>query len=212
MLLHNAIVLERYRRTGRRGYVTELCGGRVQGPILGSIGRISPEKGHADLVEALGKLAGQGHRFCAILAGDGPEKARLIDRVQALGLSGSIHFPGYVASPEWILEETDLMVLPSHTEGLPNAALEALAMEVPVLATRVGGTPEVVTDGETGRLVAPRSPDALAAAIGDFLTNPQPWRAMSARGRQVVERQFSFTSRTRTLEGMYEELVPRNAA
>ena len=81
-----------------------------------------------------------------------------------LGLQETVHFPGYVSQPERILEETDLMVLPSHTEGLPNAALEAMAMEVPVLATRVGGTPEVVSDGETGRLVDPRSPEMLARA------------------------------------------------
>ncbi len=100
------------------------------------------------------------------------------------------------------------MVLPSHTEGLPNAALEAMAMEVPVLATRVGGTPEVVSDGETGRLVQPHSPEGLAQGIIAFLSDTDQWRAMGRRGREVVERQFSFRERTRKLERLYSELAP----
>ena len=99
------------------------------------------------------------------------------------------------------------MVLPSHTEGLPNAVLEAHAMEVPVLATRVGGTPEVITDNETGRLVPSHAPDALADGIIDFVHNPEPWRRMATAGRLMVERQFDFKARTRRLETIYAELV-----
>jgi glycosyltransferase involved in cell wall biosynthesis len=206
-LLHNGIVLDRYRRTGSRGYLAELLGRSVPTPVVSTIGRLSPEKGHADLVEALGIAAARGCRVSAVIAGDGPDRGRLADRVRELGLDGSVHFPGYVANPERLLEETDLMVLPSHTEGLPNAALEAMAMEVPVLATRVGGTPEVIADGQTGRLVAPRSPEALAAGIMDFVASPGAWRAFAARGRDVVETQFDFGTRTRKLEALYGELA-----
>lgn len=206
-LLHNAIVLERYKRTGRSGFLAELVGRPLTGPVLASIGRLSPEKGHADLVEALAMVAAQGHTFSAVLAGDGPDRERLAQRIAELGLESSVHLPGYVSQPQRVLEETDLMVLPSHTEGLPNAALEALAMEVPVLATRVGGTPEVIADGETGRLVAPHAPDALAAAIVDFVSNPITWRRMAARGREVVEARFNFATRTRQLEQIYVELA-----
>ena len=206
-LLHNGIVLEHYRRTGRRGLLAELIGRQVQGPVIASIGRLSPEKGHSDLVEALALLAARGIRVSAILAGEGPARPMLTQRIQALGLEDSVHLVGYVSQPQRILEETDLMVLPSHTEGLPNAALEALTMEVPVLATRVGGTPEVIADGETGRLVEARAPEALAAAIADFVADPRPWRCMALKGREVVERQFNFESRTRKLEDIYSELA-----
>ncbi len=108
----------------------------MSGPVIATIGRISPEKGQADLVEALRIVAARGHKVTAVLAGDGPDRAALQEKVGALGLEASIRFPGYVSHPAQLLEETDLMVLPSHTEGLPNAVLEALAMEVPVLATR----------------------------------------------------------------------------
>ncbi len=206
-LLHNAIVVERYVRTGQRGFLAELLGRPLSGPVIASIGRLSREKGHADLVDALGIVAAQGCTFTAVLAGDGPERRALTERVRGLGLHETVHFPGYVSQPDRVLEETDLMVLPSHTEGLPNAALEAMAMEVPVLATRVGGTPEVVSDGETGRLVDPHSPERLAQGISAFLSNPEQWRAMGKRGRQVVESQFDFGERTRKLERIYAELA-----
>jgi glycosyltransferase involved in cell wall biosynthesis len=108
-----------------------------------------------------------------------------------------------------VLEDADLAVLPSHTEGLPNAALEAMAMEVPLLATAVGGTPEVVTDGETGRLVPAQSPDALGEALLDFCRNPAPWLERVARAKLVVEAQFGFDRRTRRLEELYLELAGR---
>jgi glycosyltransferase involved in cell wall biosynthesis len=206
-LLHNAIVIERYVRTGRRGFLGELLGRPVAGPVIASIGRLSPEKGHLDLIEALGIAAARGCRMSAVLVGDGPERPRLVERIQALGLQESVHLPGYLNQPERVLEDTDLAVLPSHTEGLPNAALEALIMEVPVLATRVGGTPEVITDGETGRLVEPRSPEALAEALMDFANDPQRWKQMARRGRLQVENRFNFTTRTRELEAIYLELA-----
>jgi glycosyltransferase involved in cell wall biosynthesis len=211
-LVHNAIVVERYHRTGRSGFLPQLVGRPIAGPVIATIGRISPEKGQADLVEALAAVRQRGHRVTAVLAGDGPDKAGLTARVEELGLADSVHFPGYVEQPERILEETDLMVLPSHTEGLPNAALEAMAMGVPVLATRVGGTPEVVTDGETGRLVPAHSPAALADGIVDFLVNPGPWKVMAGRGRGVVEQRFNFAARTRAIEAVYAELLEGSRA
>jgi glycosyltransferase involved in cell wall biosynthesis len=206
-LLHNAIVVERYVRTGARGFLAGVIGRPVSGPVIASIGRLSAEKGHADLIEALGIAAAQGCRLTAVLVGDGPERPKLVERIRALGLTDSVHLPGYLAQPERILEETDLAVLPSHTEGLPNAALEALVMEVPVLATRVGGTPEVITDGETGRLIDPRAPHALAAALMEFARDPLPWKRMAARGKAMVETQFNFRTRTRQLESIYAELT-----
>jgi glycosyltransferase involved in cell wall biosynthesis len=206
-LLHNAIVLDRYRRTGERGFLDSLLGRPLRPPVIASIGRLSPEKGHADLIDALAIAAARGCRVSAVLAGDGPDRERLQQKIGALGLQESVYLPGYVNEPQRLLEEADLAVLPSHTEGLPNAALEAMAMEVPLLATRVGGTPEVVTDGETGRLVSPRSPEALAGGIIDFLTDPGPWRQMARRAREAVEQRFNFATRTRHLEAIYADLA-----
>lgn len=206
-LLSNAIVLDRYRRQPGAGQLVEIMGRAPQAPVLCTIGRLSFEKGHADLLEALALLATRGHQMEAVLVGDGPERQALAARAQALGLGGRVHFAGYLDQPQRVLNDVDLMVLPSHTEGLPNAALEALAMDVPVLATRVGGTPEVIDDGRTGRLVAARDPAAMAAALEEFLAQRAAWASMASCGRQHVERHFDFQARTRRLEQMYLDVV-----
>lgn len=206
-MLHNAIVVERYRRTGRRGVLAEVIGRPVPSPVIASIGRLSIEKGHADLINAIDLVKRRGRDVSLVLIGDGPERPKLIQQINALGLQGTVHLPGYMQEPQRFLEEVDLMVLPSHTEGLPNAALEALLMEVPVLATRVGGTPEVITDGETGRLVPSHSPKALAEAILEFIAEPEVWMRMARRGKGMVESNFDFLARTRKLQVIYEELM-----
>jgi glycosyltransferase involved in cell wall biosynthesis len=207
-LLHNAIVTDRYRRTGQRNQLGQVLGyDPPDGPRLVTIGRLSREKGHADFLEALAQVARQGHAFSAVLIGDGAERANLERQAFALGIRDRVHLPGYVAGAERVLEEVDLLVLPSHTEGLPNAVLEALMMDVPVLATAVGGTPEILTDGDTGRLVPPRDPAALAAALLDFFRQPEAWQAMARRGRAVVETRFDFRQRTRQLEAIYAEVA-----
>ena len=211
-LLHNAIVLDRYRKTGRTGELARIVGRPVPAPIVVSIGRLSPEKGHADLLEALAIVRDRGQRLSVVLAGDGPARQRLEQMIHTLGLSDSVFLPGYVDPPQNILEEADLMVLPSHTEGLPNAALEALAMQVPVLATAVGGTPEVIVDGESGRLVPPRAPAQLAEALLEFLANRPAWAAMASTGYAMVRERFDFTARTRKLEAIYTELLEERRA
>jgi glycosyltransferase involved in cell wall biosynthesis len=206
-MLHNAIVVERYRRTGRRGVLAEVIGRPVPSPVIASIGRLSIEKGHADLINAIDLVKRRGRDVSLVLIGDGPERPKLIQQINALGLQGTVHLPGYMQEPQRFLEEVDLMVLPSHTEGLPNAALEALLMEVPVLATRVGGTPEVITDGETGRLVPSHSPEALAGGILDFIADSEAWMRMARRGKDMVAANFDFLARTRKLQVIYEELM-----
>jgi len=205
-LLNNAVVLEHYQHPPP-GALAELIGHRPRGPVLVSIGRLSAEKGHADLLDALAAVFRRGRRMEAVLVGDGPERPHLEQRVRDLGLDGWVHFPGYLDRPQVVLNEADLMVLPSHTEGLPNVALEALAMHVPVLATNVGGTPEVIRDGETGRLVPARDTRAMTEALEHFLQHRDAWAAMARRGRQRVVDEFDFRTRTRRLEDMYVALA-----
>lgn len=206
-VLHNAIVIENYQRTGCRGVLQEVLGRPVESPVIASVGRLSAEKGHADLVEAIALVKKSGHKVSLVLIGDGPERPTLVQRIAKHGLQEVVYLAGYVQAPQRLLEEVDLLVLPSHTEGLPNAALEALLMDVPVLATRVGGTPEVIIDGETGRLVAPHAPSELAAGIVEFLSSPEIWKQMAAKGKERVKRHFDFRARTNKLEAIYEEVM-----
>jgi glycosyltransferase involved in cell wall biosynthesis len=206
-LLHNAIVVERYQRTGQRDFLEQLLGRPLVRPVVTTIGRLSREKGHADLVAALSFVAAQGAAFSAVLVGDGPERRALEQQIDAAGLAGRIFLAGYRTETARILESSDVMVLPSHTEGLPNVALEALLMEVPVIATRVGGTPEVVVDGVTGTLVEPHAPAALAGALAAFIADPGRPVTMARAGRGRVEAEFDFKVRTRRLERIYLELM-----
>ena len=208
-LIHNAIVVENYRRTGQVGFLAGAVGRPLHGPVLTSIGRLSPEKGHADLIDAVKMVVDRGFKVSLVLVGEGPARPLLEQQISKLGLVGTVHLTGHVNCPERVLEETDLAVLPSHTEGLPNAALEALMMGVPVLATRVGGTPEVIKDGETGRLVSAHAPEELAAALQQFLSEPHSWHQMTKRGRAMVEAEFDFQARTRKMEELYSEMAAR---
>ncbi len=206
-VLHNGIVLDRYRRTGRHGVLQRLIGRDLSRPIIASIGRLSPEKGHMDLIDAAALVKKQGRDFSLVLIGDGSERSNLTEKIRALHLEDVVYLVGYLPQPERFLEDIELMVLPSHTEGLPNVVLESLLMEVPVLATRVGGTPEVITDGATGRLVPAHSPEALAAGILEFLSCRDFWSRMAREGCKTVESQFDFRERTRKLEALYGDLM-----
>jgi glycosyltransferase involved in cell wall biosynthesis len=142
-------------------------------------------KGHADLIEAMALLEKPPY-LC--LVGDGPEHGRLAALVRARRLDHVVTLAGGVPDARALLASFQFAVLPSHQEGLPNAVLEAMAAGLPLVATEVGGVPDVVTDGETGLLVPPRDPSALAKAIERLAADPELRAAMGAAGRRVAAR------------------------
>lgn len=172
------------------------------GPLIVAAGRLSPEKGFAVLVEAAAQVPGA--RF--VLFGDGPERARLESRIAALGLAKRFAMPGFTDSLDAMIPWADVVVLPSFTEGLPNVALEATAAGVPVVATAVGGTPEIVADGETGLLVPPGDPAALATALARLLGDAALRAAMSVAGKARVRAQFTFAAQANAYRALFAEL------
>jgi glycosyltransferase involved in cell wall biosynthesis len=129
--------------------------------------RLSPEKGHAILINALRLLLDEGHDLELRLAGDGPSRRQLSTLAKGLGLADRVHFLGYLSEDEVIseLQEADLFILPSFVEGVPVAAMEAMAVGVPVIATNIAGTSELIEDGKTGLLIRPSDPQALVDAV-----------------------------------------------
>jgi glycosyltransferase involved in cell wall biosynthesis len=184
----------------------ELAGG--DGPIVLAAGRLSPEKGFHILVEAAARLFGVAPAARVVLFGDGPERPRLVRRTRELGISDRFVMPGFRSDLDALLPWADMLVLPSLTEGLPNVALEAAAAGVPVVATAVGGTPEVVVNGQTGFLVPRADPNRLAARMSDLLMRPNWARAFGAAGRRRVEDQFSFAGQAQAYRALFAELVP----
>src|SRR5213076_2422257 len=168
--------------------------------IVASAGRLSPEKGFDVLVAAAAKVIAEDRTLGFIHFGDGPDRGKIIAAIEALGLRDVFLLAGLKVDLDRYYPFFDLLVLPSYTEGLPNVVLEAFAARVPVVATAVGGTPEVVEDGVSGYLVPPGDPDALAGRIRDELASDERRREMGRRGRECVRQHFTFAAQARAYE------------
>lgn len=182
-----------------------LAGGA--GPIILAAGRLSPEKGLRYLVEAASRIVQRLPEARFVIVGEGAERPALEARIQSLGLSEVVRLPGFRHDVDSLLPYADLVVLPSLTEGLPNVALEAAAAGVPVVATAVGGTPEVVLDCVTGYLVPPSDPLRLADRIVNVLIQPELANRFGAAARQRMSECFTFEGQARAYQEVFNELI-----
>jgi glycosyltransferase involved in cell wall biosynthesis len=163
-------------------------------PLLLHVGRLAPVKGQRELIEALALL--RRPDAVAVLAGKdletgGSYQRELETLAAALGVHERVVFAGYRDDVPALLAAADVFVLPSFVEGLPLTVLEAMAAARPVVASRAGGTPEAVVDGETGVLVPPGDVEALAGALDELLADPERARRLGEAGKRRVEERFS---------------------
>ncbi|MGC8785690.1 MAG: glycosyltransferase family 4 protein [Armatimonadota bacterium] len=159
-----------------------------RGCLVGYVGRLSVEKGGQFLLESMPLVLQQRKDVLLLIVGEGDQRPVLQAQAQTLGIQEAVLFLGERADARQIIGALDLMVLPSLTEGMPNVILEAFAYKTPVVATAVGGVPELVKDGETGWLVPPRNPQALAQAIVEALSHPEEARRRAENAyRHLVE-------------------------
>lgn len=209
-ILHNAVVTEHYEPNGRpAGVLRAQFGIPGDAVVVGYVGRLSPEKGQRDLLTAAALLVGQYPRLHVALVGDGPDRAFLERAANDLGLGARVIFTGHLVDVRPVYQGVDIVALTSHTEGFPNIVLEALCMEKPVLATRVGGVPEIIEDGRTGLLVPAGSPQAIAGALARLLSNPSLGEALAVAGKRVVLERFQFADRVAREEQIYREVLAR---
>jgi glycosyltransferase involved in cell wall biosynthesis len=177
-------------------------------PFVAVIGNLWPVKGHRMLVEAVGKLAGKlpGWRF--LCAGDGSERPWLTRRIAELGLEDRVLLIGHRLDVPALLRRARAAALCSSAEGLSNALMEAMAASLPVVATRVGGNPELVRDGENGFLVPSGDADAMAARLLDLLGG-EPGRAMQMglRGRARIETELTLEAMARGHRDLYRRAL-----
>lgn len=184
---------------------------------VGYVGRLAAEKAPERFLQMAGRLASVFPEVCFVLAGDGPKLETCQLLAKDLGIQDRVVFLGRLEEEAVVrmLRRLALVVNPSRTEGLPNNVLEAMAMSLPVVATAVGGVPDVVKDGETGFLVASAPTDeaeaqgveALAQKAQMVLEDDALARALGAAGRAHVEQAFSFRSRVAVMESIYESLA-----
>ena len=146
-----------------------------------------------------------------ILVGDGPERLAISQAIQAAGLNEQVRFAGQLKDVAPYYRAADVVAIPSLSEGSPNVLLEAMAFGAPVVATPVGGIPEIVTHGESALLVPVRSPQAMADAIDELLSNEAMAKSLARRAQENVEQNYSPDSRARSLLEIYSD-VYRQAA
>jgi glycosyltransferase involved in cell wall biosynthesis len=175
--------------------------------VIGCTARLHGKNNHAALLQAFALIAGQWPEAQLLLVGRGPEEGRLRTMAERLGVSTRVRFTGEQADVAPFLRQMDLYVQSSIAEGMPNSVLEAMATALPVVATAVGGTPELVADGETGLLVPAGNPAALAAALGTFLADPAKAAAFGRAGRARVEAHFTEARMLQRVEALLDRLV-----
>ena len=164
------------------------------------------------LFEAVRRVAAGGRKLRLWLVGDGELRSDYEKRCAEMGLAGVVEFLGYRDDVEQLLTRTDIAVLASVKEGIPRAMLEAMAMKVPVVATRVVGTEETVADGETGYLVGLGDVEAMAERLTRLIDDPALRERMGERGRSWVEAHFDEEAIVESLAGAYRQLVARGRA
>jgi glycosyltransferase involved in cell wall biosynthesis len=176
-------------------------------PLILAVGRLKAPKDFPTLIRALGDL--RPDSFEAVIVGDGPDRPRLEEEIETLGLTGPVRLAGERRDVPELLAAADVFVLPSVSEGLPVSVLEAMAAGLPVVASRVGGVPEQVSDGQTGLLVEPGDPNALAAALARLIAEPSLRRRLGAAGRARAEQAFDLDPFRRAHVELYSRELAR---
>lgn len=204
-VIHNALVLETY---GKASVARERRPpDRAQRINLLNVGRLSPEKGQDLLLRAVACLSPEFPGLRLHFAGVGPMETALRLMSRDLGLESRVVFHGFIEDMPALYDEADLVVQSSLTEGLPNVILEAAYLGVPILATDVGGTREVVEHGRHALLIAGGSVETLTEGLRLYLTSPGESLRMAKAAQQRILAEFSFDARTDRMTRIYEALV-----
>jgi glycosyltransferase involved in cell wall biosynthesis len=209
-VIHNAIAPVLPRPAGEVAALRARWGLSVRDRTILSVGRLSREKDHIALLEAFAGLAVPATRL--LIVGEGPERARIEAGISRLGIGERVILTGQQSSAMPFYAVADLAVLPSRSEGSPNALLEAMAAGVPAVATRVGGVPEIACDGETALLVPAGETGALRTAMGRLLEDAGLSERLASAARQLVEREYTPRSRAQRLAAFYRGVLEEGPA
>jgi glycosyltransferase involved in cell wall biosynthesis len=172
--------------------------------VIGSVARLAPEKNHALVLRALQRLEEDVH---LVLIGAGPSRRALEELAKELQIERRVHFTGQLVGTDNLHQFFEVSVLCSRSEGFPNAVIEALAAGCPVVATPVGGVPEVISQGQTGLLVPVDQPDALAASVQELRRDAALRKRLSEAGPARARGKYHQTRVIAQLEALYQELA-----
>lgn len=212
-LMREGVAAEKTRLIPNGVDVAAFTRARTPGPIrrIVMVANLRPEKGHDVLIEAAPHIRARHPDVRFTLAGDGPRREALECLARARGVASGIEFLGQADDVPALLAESDLFVLPSRSEAMPNAVIEAMAAGLPVVASRVGGIPELVADGRTGVLVPAGDPAALARAIVELMDRPAHAGSLGRAARAHIERGYSLDRMVDAFERLYLEQIEGRA-
>jgi glycosyltransferase involved in cell wall biosynthesis len=174
-----------------------------------SVGRLSPEKGHNYLIDAVSTIVSTSSqlKLKVLIAGSGPSERKLKEQINKKGLQGRVELLGQCSDIKALFSIADLFVLPSLSEGSPNVLLESMAARVPILATKVGGVPELVKDGESAILVLPADSESLKKAIIELLMNRSRAIQLASVAFENARLIFSTSKRDEHLLSIYDRVI-----
>lgn len=220
-VIRNGIDTARFASLENQGRLHRELGFPDGAPLVAVVARLSPVKGIDDFVRAASRLAGSFPEARFVLFGSRPGQSQNPEEPDSLyaekmhrlacelGVGDRVFFAGCRTDMAELLPELTISVLPSHTEGLPNAVLESMAAGVPVVATNVGGIPEVIEHEITGLLVPPHHPGALASAISRLLKDPALAASLATEAKRAAKERFSVGRMVRETENLYMRVRPR---
>ena len=176
-------------------------------PVIGTLGRLNEVKSQDVLIRSFAEISNYSPKPHLLLVGDGPERHRLQQLAEDLGISDRVQFAGYQSRPEQFLHVMDIFALPSRLEGMPLAILEAWAAGLPVVASRVGGVPKMIAQGQTGLLFDSGDEAALTEAMDHLLAHPDEAQRLGEAGREYVRSRFDLRVMAQTYERHYRDLL-----
>ena len=176
--------------------------------IIGTAGRLTPVKGHIHLLEAAVKILATRPDTTFVFLGEGELKMRLLEQAEALGVANKVRFPGWRPDVAAVMSVFDVFVLPSLNEGMGRVLIEAMALSMPIVASRIGGIKDLVTNGGNGMLVPPGDAAAIASAVLALLGNDQKRLAMGSEGRRMAGN-YSAQRMVKKIEALYDQLLER---
>lgn len=203
-IVHNGVDLYRYAESDRPNTIRKELEINDNQPVIGTVGNLYAVKGQTYLLRACVVVARAFPDFMLLVAGRGDQLGALEEEARGLGILRNVRFLGFREDIPCLLQAMDVFVLPSFSEGLPLSILEAMALGKPVVASNVGGIPEVVKDGMTGYLVPPKDPEALAEKILLLLHHPQLAADLGRSGRKRVQEAFSLEQMIQEYQSLYE--------
>jgi len=205
--IRNGIDLKQESIHVDRRHILKALGIDLASHVIGTVGRLTPVKGLPYLLMAAKTLLERGMAVKVLIVGDGGIRMDLEKQASDMGISANIVFLGHREDTDQLLQAMDIFVLPSMSEGVPMALLEAMAASRPIVASRVGGIPEVVKDGVEGLLVEPKDVKGLAESFLRLIRSPDMARKMGEGARKRVERECSATGMAEQVGSLYYELI-----